>query len=353
MPSLYCTTPHVGLAHILQFLQLHVFPQWLAAGVFTEIDTDPQEGVSATHKLILVDLSNPEPVIAPVGGVICYWYFTPSAVLPTHTYQHLDHPHMGIASSGMLVGALLHSLPPSPAPALYTRVRLLRAVPLIAALPTYTPFSERRLGVSREQLRSKRLGTAYGAKNYVLVVADGLAEDPYGGQPEIVELIVRLKTALPDTLVVIESRNGGTTFDSTVLDANELRDGRDFVIFPNTAFDPDFYQLFDAAVGVTGSCYFPLSLVAAATCGIPTFAPDVHVWAEAITHMGAAPIPVTFFSKRGDSYGYGADIGALATALGTQLQNVNFGRRALAKTASGKALGAEANSSLLTLFGLI
>lgn len=308
MPSLLISSPHRGLKYFTDHLFYEVLPLYQSAGVFQRIDLDPSKGVSYSHSITLIDINDPTAP-PPPEGVNCRWYFAYTPSLSACAYQHLDPPVFGVASSGMIVGSLIQSLPPNPPPRVFSRVTNLRSLPPVTVLPQVQRFSERQLGISLEQLRLKTLGKAT-ADAFILLVSDGWNVLAHRNQLETsitVEFIHRILKKLPKAVIGVQQP--GPKIEDHLLGLNDIPEGSVIRCSEDT---PPY--LFDIAVGLSPTCYWPLQLSKAAVAGIPTVTTGSHTWMEAVTHLNTVPVSPTHVSLIGDELLAHPDVNGLVDA---------------------------------------
>jgi hypothetical protein len=355
MPYLFCDTPSRGLNPILNHLRNTVIPAWKQGGVFQHIEFkgDPPEG-EATHSLLLVDPTQAGE-LPPPRGLTTYLYFTPSALVDSNTYNQLGNPHMGVAASGMIVGSLLNSLPPNPHPALFRFLRLMRSCPLGVVSPACIPHSRRESGLYRSQLRSRFIGEqALPTDICLLVTADGISVSPRASLQRAIDLIIWMRGNTKQVVKLFMEGLSLQDVDPLLLEGNDILMGRDLTLIPEIG-NPRKYAAFDAAIGLASECYFPLSLVRAAACGLPTFAPGTHMWMEAISNSGTVEIPAPYFQvcPGGIGYTFGIDISTAGKQILSVLEAVAPNHSKEVRGMQEGALSVTRFSrDLLTLMGL-
>lgn len=352
MPSLFCGTPHGGLTPILKHLESQVIPLWKSRDIFHRISFgDPREG-SYSHSLILVDPTK-EAALPPSPGLTTYLYFTPSAIVDSQVYQRLGDPHMGVASSGMVVGSLLNSIPPNPLPSLFRLLRLMKATPLGVVSPGFTLHSRRESGYNRGQLRQRDLPWVKPGEIAILVTRDGVQASPTTSGDRALELAAWMKLNSKTRVHICVEGLPQSALDPVLLEGNGLQSPEDIRCIPEIT-SPSGYAGFDAAVGLVSECYFPVSLCQAAASGVPTFAPETHTWQEAITHLGTVAIPCPYLQRTSSGYTLAVNPADVGTKVLAVLDGIN---PSASKDTRGFQQGAlsipKFSSDLLSLMGLV
>lgn len=310
----------------------------------------PGEGV-ATHQLVFIDPHVGAPN-TPGEGFVTYLYFLRSPVTDPQILRGLGAPHMGVAASGTIVGTFLNLLPPNPSPSLFSRLRLMKAVPLGMVSPSVSVASRREQGASKGTHR-KRLFPFPSEDVCLLIVKDGIQPAPSAAFQMAVELCVWLRSHTNQKIHVFLEGLPEDALDLTLLEGNDLRLQEEVIIIPPITNVHD-YHAFDGALSLTADCYFPSSLLRAASVGIRTFAPDIHVWQEAITHAHTLPLPASYLRSMPDGYVMTADIGdsgkILLDALNKPWVTRHEAVEGLATTPLGPSVFSQ---NLFTLMGLV